>query len=258
VNTLSRDERSVSDVVGYVLIFSLVTSTVAIVTVTGLGSLRDVRDAEQISNAERAFDVLADNLADVHQEGAPSRSTELSLEEARADTTTTITVNVSWQDTPRPRTHSTYTVNPIVWEASRESETQIVYELGAVLRDEPGEGGLVIREPPFVLERDRLILPIVRTWTDQGQSFGGNVIRVRGRSTQSSVVNTSTEGDYDVLWLNITSPRADVWQEYLEPKSVTDQCLLEDTPDGDKVACEFVTPEEVYITGQQIRITLDP
>jgi hypothetical protein len=61
-----------------------------------------------------------------------------------------------------------------------------------------------------------------------------------------------------VLRLNITSPRADVWQEYLEPKSVTDQCLLEDTPDGDKVACEFVTPEEVYITGQQIRVTLDP
>jgi len=56
------DRRAVSDVVGYVLVFSLVSLTVGVVSVAGVGALQDARDVEQANNAERAFDVLGDNV----------------------------------------------------------------------------------------------------------------------------------------------------------------------------------------------------
>ena len=55
-------DRAVSDVLGYVLIFSLITSSVGVVYVAGYGSLDSLRNAERFNNAERAFDVLDSNL----------------------------------------------------------------------------------------------------------------------------------------------------------------------------------------------------
>lgn len=258
---MMRDDqdRGVSDVIGFVLVFGLVATTVAVITVGGLDSLQEVRNAEQSNNAERAFDVLGDNMEDVFTEGAPSRATEISLTRAQISMTSEITVNVTWEDTSTPGSgsYSTSTVTPIVWESTSEADANVVYSLGAVIRDDPGEGGTVIREPPFILQKERVVIPMVRTWVDQPVSYTGSTVRVRGKATQRSVINRSTDGSYDRLWLNITTPRADTWQQYLDRKSMTDDCTVYDTSDGDKVGCEFETPSEVYITGHQIRVSIE-
>jgi len=67
------DERGVSDVVGYVLIFSLIVATVGVVTTVGFSTLEDRQDAERVNNVERAFDVFANNMENVYRDGAPSR-----------------------------------------------------------------------------------------------------------------------------------------------------------------------------------------
>ncbi|MEA5386913.1 hypothetical protein VB779_07480 [Haloarculaceae archaeon H-GB11] len=92
-------ERAVSEVVGFALVFSMIVAMVAIVTLGGMGQLQSARDFEQANNAERAFEVLADNLADVHQRGAPSRATEIDLEHAQLFVGDPVTINVSGEDT---------------------------------------------------------------------------------------------------------------------------------------------------------------
>jgi len=251
--------RGLSDLFGFILVFGLVATTVAVISVGGLDSLQNVRNAEQSNNAERAFDVLADNMEDVFTEGAPSRATEISLTSAQISMTSEITVNVTWEDTSAAGSgsYSTSTVTPIVWESTSEDDAKIVYSLGAVIRDDSGAGGTVIREPPFILQEERMVIPIVRTWVDQPMSHTGSTVRVRGKATQKSVINRSTDGSYDRLWLNVTTPRADIWHQYLDQKSMTDDCTVYDTSDGDKVGCEFKTPSEVYITGHQIRVSIE-
>lgn len=73
------DNRAVSEVVGFVLTFSLVTMAIAIVFTAGFGGLQDTQQAEQVNNVERAFDVLDTNVQEVQRQEAPSRATEMRL-----------------------------------------------------------------------------------------------------------------------------------------------------------------------------------
>ena len=89
------DERGVSDVVGFVLVFALVTATVGVVYTTGIQGLTGSRDVERVNNAERAFDVFANNVDDVIRRGAPSRATEVKLADADLHYGAPVTVNLT-------------------------------------------------------------------------------------------------------------------------------------------------------------------
>jgi len=249
-------ERGVSDVIGFVLVFSLVAGTVAVVSLSGFTALEDVREAEKIDNAERAFDVLADNVEDVHQGGVPSRATEVSLAEAQLGTASTITVNVTARNTT---TSDNFTVSravdPIVWRDPANEDARLVYALGGVLRTNR-EGGVVVREPPLRFESDRSILPLLETFTDQPRVFGGSTIRVRASRTTSSVIAVEDPPDFDELWLNITSPRADTWHQYLDRQPGTD-CSLVSLPGDDQVTCELGTDDGFYITVTKIEVDIE-
>ena len=77
------DTRGVSEIVGFILVFSLVLGTITLVYASGLSGLDDTRDAERITNAERAFDVLANNFQQMGRGEAPNRATEIKLAEAQ-------------------------------------------------------------------------------------------------------------------------------------------------------------------------------
>ncbi|MFB6163613.1 MAG: hypothetical protein ABEJ31_00470 [Haloarculaceae archaeon] len=253
---MSGSDRAVSDVVGFVVVFGLVAVTVAFVSVGGMDSLHTARDAEQHSNAQRAFDVLSNNMVDVYRGGAPSRATEFSLADARMHTMTTATINVSgYNATNRTFTFET-TVNPIVWQPERAGQTRLVYAFGAALRAER-EGGLVVEDPPFVLHGDRLVLPIVKTIADPAQSVGGSTIRVRAASTSSGVVRATTAPDSDWVWVNVTSPRAGAWQRYFEQRSMTDSCRLSTTNGRQTVACKLSGYEELYVSVFGVDVELE-
>ena len=72
----AADGRGVSEVISFVLVFSLIAATVALVYVSGIGGLESTRSSQRVTNAERAFDVLHDNIANIHRRCTPSRATE--------------------------------------------------------------------------------------------------------------------------------------------------------------------------------------
>ncbi|MFC6988243.1 hypothetical protein ACFQJD_05030 [Haloplanus sp. GCM10025708] len=116
-------DRAVSDVVGFVLVFSLIITSVGVVTVFGISTLEDARTDERINNAERAFDVLADNFDDIARGGAPSRATEIKLAETSLTLAETVDLSVNASDEADPYPSE---FRPIVFSAG--SETDIVYE----------------------------------------------------------------------------------------------------------------------------------
>lgn len=258
------EDRAVSDVIGFVLVFGLVASTVAIVSVSGLNSLEHARDAEQANNAERAFDVLADNVEDVYREGAPSRSTEISLVNAQLNTGTTIYVNVSGRDTASSNVVNLFgrDVRPIVWDGP--DETQFVYALGGVLRADR-EGGLVVDDPPFMFGSDRTVVPLLDTEVEQGQSFGEATILVRtehGRAGSSrpdaDALAVQEPPTYDELLLNITSPRAEIWNRHLDEKPGVDCSVTQRAGvDSPTTECVVQTRDELYVTRVPIDVELE-
>ena len=249
------DQRAVSDVVGYVLVFSLVVTVVGVVSLTGFSSLEGARDAEQTNNAERAFDVFADNVADVYGDGAPSRGTEMSLSEATISTAGAVTVNVTARDTATgDRFTLEKTAQPVVWEGNRE--TEIVYALGTTLRDERS-GGVVLEAGPSQYDTDRAVIHVVQTRAPPEQ-FSGTTVRVRAIQSTSNVLLTERSDKYDEIWLNVTTPRADVWQDHLGRYPDTD-CSITTLP-GDTtgtVQCEFSDRDSVFVTLSRIDVEIE-
>jgi len=236
--------RGQSETLGFVLVFALVLSAVALIAVFGFGALEDTRDSEELNNAERAFDVLADNMADIYGQGAPSRATEISLQNAQLNAGEQVTFNVTVVSNTGGSSVVLLTYNPIVFT---DGETEIVYSSGAILRNQRS-GGLMIKEPPILFgEGNRTVIPVVQTrHTGSVTSTGGQTIRVRAERRQRGPIPELSESpsSFQQLTINMTTPRSDIWQDYFEEEGLT--CAS--TGIENNVRCTLNDPSETFVS----------
>lgn len=250
--------RAVSETVGFVLVFALITTTVGVVYVSGIGGLTDARNAEQLTNAERAFDVLADNMADIHRRNVPSRATEIKLGGAEMGYGETTTMEITVEDSDA--SPDTVKLAPLVYTS--DSESKIVYEGGAVIRSNSNGGAVMKREPNMMFRGDGevAILPVVQTRAvDSGGIGGSTTVLVRGTRALSEVLTARTDDEYTAtVTVDTTASRAPAWKRYLEAEMDESgwslNCELEGA-DDDTVECEFDV-KRLYVTTTRIDVTI--
>ncbi|MFB6123753.1 MAG: hypothetical protein ABEJ78_09885 [Haloferacaceae archaeon] len=247
-------DRAVSNVVGFVLVFALISASVGVVTVFGFSTLEDARTDERINNAERAFDVLADNFADVARGGAPSRATEIKLAEASLTLAETVDLSVNASDEAAPYPAQ---FRPIVFSAG--TGTEIAYEGGAVIRSQRG-GAVMLREPNYLFSEERTVIHYIEPESASVDRVGGSsTVLVRGVRTVSRVL-TAREVPSTVtltLRLETTPERAAAWNRYFERQidwndahtNASDPCAVS----GGTVTCTF-NSEELYVTTTRIAV----
>jgi len=241
-------DRGLSEVLSYALIFSMIVVSIGIVTVGGLGALQDVRTNEHVSNAERAYDVLHDNLGDVYEEGAPSRATEISLGNAQLylDDNVTLTVETSAGTIERD-------IRPVVFRVA--DERRMVYAAGATLRTQR-DGGVVVNEPPFLVTTEDVHLPIVQTVSPAITGVGSGTVLVRGQSGERTVEVAERAGGVDLEFLRLDTPRAATWGRYFEAQPYCVGVSVSGTQVTCDVASSYEDPDRLYVTVQQIDLTL--
>jgi hypothetical protein len=211
-STVGSDDRAVSDVVGYVLIFSLITISVGLITVGGFSTLQDRQDAERINNAERAFDVFAANMEDVYRDGAPSRATEMRLSGGTLRYGEPVTITIA--NTANPDISTTVQTTPLVYADGR---TEIIYVAGAVIRSERG-AAVMLREPPFEITADSTVVPIIAMTAPSNQpTISGEATRIRAESTRRNPIpNPDLSADGNDITITVESPRSGAWERYFE------------------------------------------
>lgn len=239
---MADGERAVSEALGFVLVFGIVVSTVAVVYVAGFDGLEAARDAEHANNAERAFDVLADNVDDVVREGAPSRATEIKLADAEVRTGDPVVVTVTAANSTHPDRNASveYVVDPVVYDAGDGGT--IVYANGAVFRQQ-ASGSVMITEPAFVLGDRRVFVPVAQTRARAGGGVAGSttvLVRTTRSFSETALANTTTTN----VTVNITTPRATAWRRHLSTYPGVSSCLGNST----KVSCTVTDAERVYVT----------
>ena len=250
----SGESRGVSDLIGFVLIFSLIVAVVGIVSLAGLTSLEGARDAQQTNNAERAMEVLSDNMADLTDRGAPSRATEVSLSDASMYMGDEMTVTVNdTQETLLPG--RVFKLSPIVYE---DNNAKLVYVNGAVFRVER-DGGVVLKSWDAVLDENRTMIPIINTVsaTDGPQAIKSDTVLVRANTYQRLVPVSDESGIYDNVWVNVTSTRSELWKRMLEAEEKFD--CQDEGPDS--IACELTlgsAPDRLYVVETRISVALKP
>lgn len=244
-----RSERGVSDLIGFATVFGVVVISVALVYTFGVGALADVQRAEATDNAERAFDIVAENMADIHRDGAPGRSTELDFEGGELATTGQVTVTVKKENDNGTLTLlASMVATPIRYT---DGEEGFYYAGGAVVRTNR-DAAVLVRDPPFRFGPDRTVVSLVETKADgDTTSIGGGSARVTGRRVGSSVAAIETGGvDFEI---NVTSPRYGAWQRYLESEGLS--CSVQAAENT--VSCEYAT-DELYVRRTIVRVRLTP
>ncbi|WP_135851366.1 DUF7289 family protein [Halorussus salinus] len=235
------DRRGVSETIGFVFVFALVTASVGVVYTTGIGGLEDAREDEQLTNAVRAFDVLDDNVGDLTREGAPSRATELKLSDATLGFGDPVTVEVRVNHTATDA-NATYsaTTRPLVYSGAAGD---VVYSAGATFRVDDGAAAMRT-EPGLLVDDRRSMVPLLVTYprTDSGGIGGSStVLLVAYRQSQGLDGTFDTGPDAaDEARVNVTvdSPRAAAWGRYLEETGMT--AVDGDASDGE-VTYQFRT-----------------
>lgn len=243
------EDRAVSDSLGFILVFGIIIVTVGVVYVGGFQSIDNARQYERMNNAERAFEVFADNVEDVTQRGAPSRATEIKLDEAALEggSIHSITVNVTRHGNGTMNKTITTEYQPVVYESQTDTSNRMIYALGGVLRAS-SSGTVMSEEPAWILGEDRVIVPVIQTvHADGGDVVGSTTALIRTERSKGGVLVENTTASSDV-YINVTSPRAEAWADYMEEQSPAVSCQTKSGAWGESAECEILDVQTVYVT----------
>ncbi|WP_424015306.1 DUF7289 family protein [Halorubrum xinjiangense] len=204
-SAFSTDDRGVSETVGFVLVFALITTTIAVTFTVGLGGLEDAQLAERDNNVERAFDVLHDNFNDLSRDGVPSRATELRLGGGE----------LAFHDESEFRLNGTGFESQVIEGGSLTyrgaGDTRIVYENGAVFRMD-GDNGVMIREPDLLIG-ETVVYSLYGLNGPAEPVSGDRTVLVVGERTDREVAADDRTAAENVT-LDINSTQAVVWERY--------------------------------------------
>lgn len=243
------DDRAVSELVGYTIIFGMVVLISSSIVVIGTSTLADSRDRERVNNAEAAFEILAENIEEHATDRAVGRSTEIRVTDAAlyfgAEEDFYVTV------TPEGEEEQVYlmTGEPIVYESSHDS--RVVYSNGAVFRETDRESRM-IEEPSFRIDDEKVVLPhITISGTDRRLSISeSRTVLVRTEQRTPRFYRDSAHDEYGIEITIVTEPaRAAAWEGYLESHEVV-ECSIDGSAEEATVTCtitEDSLPDEFYI-----------
>jgi hypothetical protein len=211
------DDRGVSDVVGYILVFSLITVTIGTVFAVGITGVEDRREAERVANVERAFDVLDDNLRDIQRYGDPNRATEVRLAGGALSVETETRIVLANTSDPADLANGTRAEWTSKRIAYREDDATIAYDAGALVRGD-GDGSVMLSEPRFVAADGRTTLPIVALVRGEGDDrvAGDGTVQITAVAGQNADSETTryaaASGETLYLWVETDQP--DAWARY--------------------------------------------
>lgn len=157
------DDRGVTEVLSFILTFSIIFSMVIVAGLVGFGAIEDYRESEQVGNAERAMDAFADNVNDlVRYDGVQRRSGELALRGGTADPGADGTkVDISIRKGGDRVWNSTDTFGEDVGAFTYEKDGETVaYEGGAVFRASDA-GSVALTDPMITVRDDTVLLSLV-------------------------------------------------------------------------------------------------
>ncbi|MHC1611651.1 MAG: DUF7289 family protein [Candidatus Methanospirareceae archaeon] len=200
--------RGVSEVVGYLLVFSIVVTIVSVIYVSGMPMVERTKENSALQSMKTVFITMQSNINKVAFGQSPVRTMKLNLIKGGISTNKnagTITVN-----------GQTIQFGNIEYTLGAR---RMIYELGAVIESTPG-GSIIISDPPIFFTNDsenaHVFISVINVSGDF--SAGGGIAEMQicsyNVSSDTHVYNSS---DYVTsLNISVTSQYQDAWDRYLK------------------------------------------
>lgn len=161
----ATSDRGLSNVVAFVITFSIIIVSVTIVSTAGLGHLTELRDAEQVQSAERAMQGAATDM-DRLDRGDPAHVLSFTVDDRSVWVNESwISINVTTEDGTGWDHARAFRVNALEHRLTgRSDDISVVYESGAVMRSDGAEPAY---RPDWHAGEDAVILTLVNITTDE-------------------------------------------------------------------------------------------
>lgn len=219
--TVRTCDRGVSDVVAFVLTFTLIIGSVSVVYAFGMVTLNDIRATEQMNSADRSMQEFGKSLNAIHRETAPSRETELGLGGGQL-TLRESTVAVEVTDDGGGGTTlyaETFDLRALARESDRV-DTVVAYEGGAVFR-RTGLGVSLVRNEPVVRCTDSVAVVSLVQLRGQIAVGAEGSVGIRAVREQSGLAfpNASSQAATSAtnLTVDVQGSRNEAgWRQYFE------------------------------------------
>lgn len=249
---MANDSRAQSELLGFLLIFVVVILTIALVIATGVTGFNNAQDYQRTTNAEGAFTVLASNIGDVTQMGAPSRATEIGIAEASLsveEEQSSIDIALDGESLNLEGNAAT---GSIVYDSG--SGTTITYRSAALIREDSGSS-VMFREPDFVMTEDEVVLPMVRLSSDGTSEVGGTSdvsVRTVDNGTDVLADNRPVSDNVTIVF---ETPHVDAWIRYFE-QFEEDGPITNVSPDPDENTVEVrIETDRLTVAVDQVTTT---
>jgi len=204
--------------------------TITTATVFGFGGLENRQAAEQVTNVERAFDVMADNFRDIRRYEDHSRATEIRLAGGTIGAGDPVTITVGqWNGSEiNASEQRDVSFRPLVFQSDGG---EVAYESGVVFRGS-GSGSAARSSLPFVVGDETALVPVTATsLSSSTTAVGGDrtALVVGERPGRTRLANQTVDADGETLAVRIDSPRAAGWERQLESEGYN---ILESTDES--------------------------
>lgn len=217
LSAVTDGRRGASEVLGFVLLFSLIVTSTGLVFTAGFDSLERTQNDRQNENAETAFLRIATRFQQLGENGAPLRAGDLSVAPAGLDigreVDLTVTVHLPSGDEAR-----TVRVGSLSYELD---DTAVAYESNAVFRRD-GDGVAVLSPPPMACDPDRTIVSLTALNATGSTSIAGESVTVIGRHEDTSLwfpfdrTGTGSADRATGVSVDVDSSNGDGWDRYFE------------------------------------------
>jgi flagellin-like protein len=212
-----EDERAVSEVVGYILMLTIVFIAIGMVFANFVPAADDAEVAEHTKNTERVFSVLQSNIYEMIENEVPSRGAEMRLKGGTLSTdrdASRVNVTIDVDGSPDIERF------PGTGHVSYETDSgTISYEGGAVFRRSNTGESVMIEEPRWRIQEDGpVILPMIST--NGEETVGGDQVALmeatRNQRAAQYRLDPANATASEEVELEIDSPNADGWNRYFE------------------------------------------
>lgn len=205
------DGRAVSEVIGFIIIFGIVVTSIGIVYYNAVPGLENAREVEQVENTQRAFSILQDNIDDVAVRDAPSRTTEVNMNQGSVELGEVGLAEINATADGDTLNVTPTGFRPLLYDSP--TNVNVVYESGAVLASDAGGGSGMVYAPNWRVTEDEVVISTVRVTGGVQSASGTASVRIRAEEGGSNMQVLE-----DVTELNVTvkSPRSEGWLMYME------------------------------------------
>lgn len=209
----TQSDRGVSEIVGFVLSFSIIIVSVGLLMTAGFGSLNDLQGNQQTNNAEQVFLAMSDGLADLEEGHAPARTGLIELQgEAFLKLTNESEINVTVNG---PDFNQTISTNSLEYQFQGST---IAYESGAVFRERNNNSAMVSGSPELYCSNSSnvAVISLVELTAPTQPSISGGTVSIAAtkRSTTLLYPETRTGAAIDNVTVDVDSPYASAWNRH--------------------------------------------